>query len=845
MAFLNIDKKRYKYLLNFGADSDELRKFFLENRKPLILAGAKVQNLPRGPSVAVATMINFPRATDSIVQKWFHSNIEMINPIDVDEVIDTFQLYELYQGDGEGHSEAEAKKLCRSCLIHLFSPVPPQKLIEFLSSSINGFGEERDSAPEMDILTSIKQAEVDLSFLQNGLAPAMVSLLESTNPEKYLVNLPPLLASFITGLYAVKNHDDAELNNTFEDLKDNPNLLQLLTEFTARSRNLSTEPLAVGFQLIRFEDDNQQDFDIDLDEVIGKCTRDFPENAVFIQPIAIRKPDGRLFDLHLRERRVSLFPNSGDIQAFLGRVYPKQPKRNEIGIWRVCPNDLNVSGVARNNNYHLKSAKTDVYEVQLIPFSSSDPESVRGFIKHTLLQVKDKVLTEPFLFLLTDDLFLKCPSGRDFTRDEAFDDGLMSWRSLTGFRFEGRLLVPGPLPVPEIYECGTLASTLKKFLATQKIGIDKLTKAQQRYLIDSINSGEASLNSKRGQRLIKELEYIGTDSEALDILLDEVIKDERIATRINALIQEKVLEQTELKSELVKEISQLEIQRNIQKEQIANQEKEYRALPPAISKAIKETIKRTKGDLFNTLAEVVVYKELIEGLGMNQISASSNIPNVTTQELSSISEPILTHLKDVGLSVKHSHAIELTMDIVLRSGLILIIEGNAANLVAEAIGRRNASGCKVFNCTVGLMQNLPLIKQSLSEDNRAIVIKDANLSPIDVYARSLIENIQQKLIKPTGTEFPWVLMSLTEGVASLPLSREVDSIAVHLNLDNKPEFIREDDAITKMEEFEEDIVTDKWAAHLWKPALRSFLRVLKESNPGDTSLVLSVLSLRK
>lgn len=182
---------------------------------------------------------------------------------------------------------------------------------------------------------------------------------------------------------------------------------------------------------------------------------------------------------------------------------------------------------------------------------------------------------------------------------------------------------------------------------------------------------------------------------------------------------------------------------------------------------------------------------------------------------------------------------------MLRSGLILIIEGNAANLVAEAIGRRNASGCKVFNCTVGLMQNLPLIKQSLSEDNRAIVIKDANLSPIDVYARSLIENIQHKLIKPTGTEFPWVLMSLTEGVASLPLSREIDSIAVHLDLDNKPEFIREDDAITKMEEFEEDVVTDKWAAHLWKPALRSFLRVLKESNPGDTSLVLSVLSLKK
>lgn len=844
MAFLNIDKKRYKYLLNFGADSEELRKFFLDNRKPLILAGAKVQNLPRGPSAAVTTMINLPRATDSIVQKWFHSNITMINPVDVDEVIDTFQLYELYQGDGEGYSDAEAKKLCRSCLIHLFSPVPPQQLIEFLSSSINGAVEERDPAPEIDTLTSIKQAEIDLSFLQDGLAPAMVSLIENSNPDKYLVNLPPLIASFITGLYAIKNHDDAELSNTFEDLKDSPNLLRLLTEFTARSRAQSIEPLVSGFQLIRFEDDDQEDFDFDLDEIIGKCTRDSPESAVFIQPIAIRKPDGRLITLDLRERRVALFPNSGDIQAFSGRTYPKQPKRNEIGIWRVSPNDLNSSGVARNNNYHLKGSKTDIYEVQLVPFSSEDPESVRGFIKHTFLQVKGKDLTEPLLFLLTDDLFLKCPSGRDFTRDEAFDDGLISWRSLTGFRFEGRLLVPGPLPVPVIYECGTLASTLKKFLATQKLGIDKLTKAQQRYLIDSINSGEVSLNSKRGQRLIKELEYIGNDSEALNVLLDEAIKDERVATRISALIQEKVLEQTERKSELVKEITQLEMQLNNQKEQIANQEKEYRALPPAISKAIRETIKRAKGDLFNTLSEVVVYKELLEGLGMNQASASSYTPNVAMHELGSISEPISTLLKEVGFSVKHSRAIELTVDIVLRSGLILIIEGNASNLVAEAIGRRNAFGCKVFNCAVGLMEALPLLKQNANEDNRSIVIRDANLSPVDVYARHLIDNVQQKLIKKTGSEFPWVLMSLTEGVASLPLSKEVASIAVHLDLDKKPEFIREDDAITKMEEFDEDIITDEWAAYLWRPAFRSLFKLLKECNPNDISLIFSILSLR-
>lgn len=130
MTFLGIDKRRFAQLLEWGADDDELRRFFAETRLQLVQKGAKVQNPPHGKSARVRMLAQgMPEATDRVVQKWFNEHLKMLDPKPVDKLLEDLRLYE---EAGENPPEDEAKRLARSCLVHLFSSAPSDELMSFL-----------------------------------------------------------------------------------------------------------------------------------------------------------------------------------------------------------------------------------------------------------------------------------------------------------------------------------------------------------------------------------------------------------------------------------------------------------------------------------------------------------------------------------------------------------------------------------------------------------------------------------------------------------------------------------------------------------------------------------------
>lgn len=152
MAYLKINRKRYLFLLGYGTGDEERLRFFSENKAPLIMKGAKVQNLPKSPENRIKTMLNLPTGSDPIVQKWFSTNLTMIDPVSVEELVETFRLYEKA---GEALPESDREKLSRSCLIHLFSSAPSPKLVEFLKSPIlkspiGDKGQEQDHESESE-----------------------------------------------------------------------------------------------------------------------------------------------------------------------------------------------------------------------------------------------------------------------------------------------------------------------------------------------------------------------------------------------------------------------------------------------------------------------------------------------------------------------------------------------------------------------------------------------------------------------------------------------------------------------------------------------------------------------
>lgn len=845
MAYIGIDKKRFAQLLEWGTDDDELRRFFADSRIQLIQKGAKVQNLPHGKPARVRMLTHgLPPAADSVLQKWCAENLTMLDPEPVAELVSKLRMYE---DVGESPPDDEAKKLARSCLVHLFKASPAPELISFLRPQQAG---NITDVPEMKEVAIPLANGVGVERLPATFGPALVALAEGRDPDEHLSSLPPTVASFVAGLHAVRSDQNDDVKVALEALEAQPEMCAALAEYASRSAvaRARSSSAPSGLQILRFSDpDESVNFDFDRDEVIAICTRDFPETAVFVQPFAIRSASGMWISLSKSADREKLFYDSGDLIAFpTGRDATRQPKRGEIGIWRAAENK--GSGSGHRTNFHIASDKTPVYEVRSVPFASTEYDSVREYIKHQV-EVGGPALAKTSLFMLRDELVVGCPPGKDLARDESFEAGLPSWRALSAFRFEGRMLVPGPLPPSETYECEALGSSLKKLLANEK---DKPTTAQIRKLQEILTSGEARLNAARSARLRAELGAIEEHEGAMAVLLEEVMRDPRIETRIDELVKERVDALVAKKEQLRKSVEQLERQQAdlVERQRLA--EKEQKAIAPSVAKAIRGAFDKARGDALGTLGQVAVFKALIDELVERPVARATDaatppvragVPGgaISARAVNGGSAPVIETLRSLGVTSKCAKAIEVVGKLAHECGLILIVEGLAARIAVELWLGEGAGTGKVLECGIGVTDD-SVVRDALADAPEAIAIVDANLSPMDVYARPLIDVVQRRLSGIGGASIATrTLVSISDGVAALPLPLVVESISLGVSLNRIPTFIQESDVAARLEEIATSDEVNGWFGRLWKPAGTRTLNHLRSMAPDDAALALSML----
>lgn len=849
MAYAGIDRKRFARLLEWGTDDDELRRFFTDTRVQLIQKGAKVQNLPHGKPARVRMLTHgLPSSTDRILQKWCAENLTMLDPEPVTDLLSTLRLYE---DAGESPPEGEAKRLARSCLVRLFEENPAPELMSFLKPAQAGSAAEPPEARDVSVLPENAPSAEPLPA---ALAAALVALAEGRDPDEHLSSLSPPIASFVAGLHALQSGRDEEAKVALEALDAQPKARAALAEYAGRiaATNARTSSAPRGLQLLRFSDPKESvSFDFDRDEVIAICTKDFPESSVFVRPFAIRSASGSWGSFSSDTDRENLFYSSGDLIAFSGgRDGQKQPSRGEIGIWRVAENKN--SDPTHRTNFHIASEKTPVYEVRNVPFASTEYDSVRGYIKHQI-EVGGAALAKTLLFMLRDELIVGCPSGKDLTKDEGFESGLPCWRALPAFRFEGRMLVPGPLPAAETYECETLGSSLRKLLAKEKVGADKPTKAQVRKLQELLASGEARLNAARAARLRAELNAIDEHEEAMTILLEEVMRDPRITARVEELVQARVDTLIASKEQLRKAIELLEKQQAELVEQRRQTEKEQRAVAPSVAKAIRAAFDKARGDALGTLGQVAVFKALIDELVERPVAPAIGVatlpvrPGVSgdamsVREMDGNCTSMSETLPALGVTPKCARAIQVVGQLAHECGLILIIDGLAARIAAESWLGGIAGTGKVLECGIGITDD-SVVRAVVAEAPDVIAILDANLSPMDVYARPLVDAVQRRLSGAGGTtRATKMLMSVSSGVAALPIPAVVESVSLRVSLDRIPTFLQESDVASRLEEMAACDKDIGWFLRIWKPAGIRLLNHFRSLPLDDAALALSVLA---
>lgn len=849
MTYRGIDRRRFAQLLEWGADDDELRRFFAETRLQLVQKGAKVQNPPHGKPARVRMLAQgMPEATDRVVQKWFGEHLKMLDPKPVDELLEDLRLYE---EAGENPPEDEAKRLARSCLVHLFSSAPPAELMSFLRPAQAEAATEQPEVREALSPTANGQRSDALS---EALGRAIVALAEGRDPDEFLSSLPPSTAAFMAGVQAVRSDrsDDAQI--ALDALEHQPAAQALLSEYLARRTSARSSGAASGLQMLNFARlDDAFSFNFHRDEVLAVCTRDFPETTVFLHPSAIRAADGSWFDLSSDAYRKALFHSSGDLIAFPGgHDAPRQPKRGEIGIWRVAENKGSNTG--HRTNFHIASEKTVVYEVRDVPFDSSNHDAVREYIKHALGE--RATVATPLLFLLRDQLIVGCPTGKDLTRDEGFDAGLPCWRALSAFRFEGRAFVPGPLPPSEVYECEALASSLRKLFAGDYWDTDKPTRALTRKLQDLIACGKAKLSSERAARLHAELNTIDQHEGAMSALLDEVMRAPRISAEVDKLVQAKVAELVAQKEQLRKSVQQLEEKQTELLERRRQAEREQKAVAPAIAKAIRGAFDKARADALGTLGEVAVFKTLIDELIERQppspgggTTSSQPRPADSRDGASNVrasitgGRPIAETLRALGVTPKAARAIEAAGTMARDCGLMLIVDGLAARLAAEAWLSGGEKPGTVLECGFGETDDRA-VRAALGEAPAALAVLDANLSPFDVYARPLVDAVLRRVAGIDYQSFETrVLISIASGTAALPLPAVVESLSLRIRLEHIPVFLQDSEAVAWFEEIEDTEEPVEWFAKLWKPARTKVLSYLRALPVEEAALILAALDV--
>lgn len=841
MAYRDIDRKRFTYLLNLGTDDFELRRFFRECRAQLIQHGGKVQNLPHGSKARIRTLaVELPPSTDEVVRGWFSKHLTMVDPEEAETVVDELKAYEEL---GEELPEDSARRLARSCLVHLFGNDPPQSLLDFLKTPIGGHTMEQEDVVE--VADSLSRGTPGASYPDN-LPQVLIDLVEGKDADEHLEGLPPDLVAFISGLQSGAQGDTKEAREAVDALPADSALRSRLEQFLRQQEagRASKEASSRGLRMLEPEL-FEGSFDYEIDEVLAYCTKADKPAAVFVHPIAVVR-SGRIQRL-TDEKRRELFPETGDVIAFATARHPRQPRRGEVGIWQVAAHETHKA-----TRFHLASEKKTVYEVRSVPFPSTDYDSVREFLKEHPERSGGNSL-QPFLFLLSDELIIGGRSERlDLSRDETFESGVLSWNSLPALRLEGRLFVAGPLPKEHgIYECAGLGSTVRKFFKSRVGKVQGgLTRAQLSDLAQSLGSVEAGLNTLRVQRIRMELERLVEQQEAFDALMEEVMIHPSVKQQIDQRVEQEASRQLERKNNLQADIDRLQKESKGWEERVRKQRDEYRKLPHGISKAVKAAFERARADGLSTLAELAVFQALSESTQApdaaserREDSSRSLTQPMVRDLLPSNSDPVAI-LKSLGVPAQRATAFAVLADAARRAGLMVCVRGVAARPAVEAWARAVMQRGVLLDTTVGLVDDAAMrdvLAKVPAPDGVALL--DANLSALDVYARPLSDLVLARLAEPTSDPQLAIFLGLADGVAALPLPRTFERISLMVDLDAR--YVFRD--VSEVDELMAEVINPDDGtlyARLWRPAADRLRGCINEIEPQQRALVLSVLASR-
>lgn len=773
MTYKDVDSERLKYLLSWGSEVGELRRFFAENRLSLIQAGAKVQNLPKGQEKQLDAICRFNAKANTVLERWWRTQLGPTGDVDASEILTTYTEVE---AGSRKLSEDEHRRLSRAALRFIFSESDTSPLLDFLKMPVRD--EQGESAPELE-LTGIDKSRTESSrrhaFLSavdlQSIADAVITQ-GNTDVDENSSDVQRFLAS----LEAIRSGDVDRFNELASTFPEEGVLRELL-EINALSQD---ESHSRGIrQLSARELGRGESIDLDTVEVVAQCSKIIQGNTAFLQVFGFLDQGG--FVTAPRNMLEVLLPETGDIILFANAVGGRIPREGTIAAWRVALHDTD-----KRVKVHVTEEAHNVFEVRSIPIASGDVTELRQYLtlyrniedQRPVFQCSDRVVFRP-----RRDL-------SDVVRDD-FKEPMDAWDSLVGFSVGGRTFVLGPLPERQrVLDCASPDVLLPRVLAlgNQMEGAVALTKAQARTIVDVAQTYSDSIDSTRLGAVREYLKRHLQERESVSDILELVLANPRIQGEIQQAKANAASEALVGRDQLKGDIKRLQDERASLEKSLRQREADSQTLPGRISKAVRRAFEKAKADGLETLGSVAVFEQFLKG---SSVASSANPrlqggqPALEWAELPPVSGDISSVLSANGVSLDATTAIETGVRLAQSAGCIVVLEGLTANNVADQLAVRLTTK-RSWSTTIdiGILGPDHLRQQlySVKESGDTVVLKAVNQSDFDSYGSELLDWVISRIAnreKAGGTVF----VTSAAGPTSLPMSEKLSRLSVTIDLD--------------------------------------------------------------
>lgn len=749
MTYRGIDKLRFETLIRDGLTGPELQNFVKAHRAQLIIWGAKADNLPNSHGRAAKLVAGLPQAAEPTLTSWLRSLVgSETNPLSPDALV--LQLLEVEHD--MRHRLEDSSALFRMLLKWVSSDDCPDIVVRYLRSKLE-LVHQGVKAETVSLPRAPTRAEI-ADVVRAVLHPAEILVQEAS---------PVLLAAAraaaeISGGEALRLAIDAKLGSILAD--DGDRVADIVSR-TIEDRSTAVKPK--GVVLVATPNRTVlEDVDPEAVRVIGYCKK-IAGGARFVEVIGLLGDSG--VELLAKDVARRLLPDTGDAIYFPGTNSSRAPEQDEFGIWTVQSHDI-----GKPTKFKIVGWIGPVYEVVSLPHSSEDEDLVRrALIARGAARPGARVV-----FQLSDGLIVRLPG--DFVDPATFDYDrpLDAWDSLSAFAWGAKRLVAGALPAPSRkYECAPIASVIRRAIQShrERGALPPLTHRQVQDFVKLIEESEGGMGAVRAKRIGRELSAFVDSGRETASTVQALLETPQIQLQIEADKQRVLDEFRTSKADLVAEVERLRKEKSAVAGEVEERRVEAKQLSGELAKSIKKTFDQAREAGVAKLSEAAFFQGVLGRSPEASVEMASHSILFETSVLPRDESLLEDALRARGMRKPTAHRWALVLRACTQTGLMVAFKGSSAPVIAESVVRcLSRVSVAAVDIPLGLTTAGSFTKVLGAADADALLIRNANLSPFEVYIKPLQREALTRLAGAKDGIPRTVVLELADGVTALPAS---------------------------------------------------------------------------